>query len=91
MYAQTELQKLQNRMTFGEAEEEAGGYGDETVGMGMIGKAGSKIRMASDTKSKREFGSPVFVCSFQDGCLISTLNSFTHQSKSRKRIDYERN
>ncbi|CDZ96377.1 u4 u6 small nuclear ribonucleoprotein prp31 [Phaffia rhodozyma] len=52
LYAQTELQKLQNRMSFGEAEEEAGGYGDETVGMGMIGKAGSKIRIASDTKSK---------------------------------------
>lgn len=53
-YATTELQKLQNRMVFGEAEEEAEGFGDETVGMGMIGKAGSKVRMATDTKSKRK-------------------------------------
>lgn len=49
----TELHKMQNRMAFGEAEEEAGGYGDETIGMGMIGKAGSKVRLASDEKSKR--------------------------------------
>lgn len=42
-------------MVFGEAEEEAGGYGDETIGMGMLGKAGSKIRLASDNKSKRAF------------------------------------
>jgi hypothetical protein len=54
-HATTELQKLQNRMVFGEAEEEAGGYGDETIGMGMLGKAGSKIRLASDDKSKRTF------------------------------------
>lgn len=54
-YAQTELAKLQNRMVFGEAEEEAEGFGDETIGLGMIGKAGSKLRLGAggDTKSKR--------------------------------------
>jgi len=34
-YAQTELSKLQNRMTFGEAEEEIGAF-DQTKGLGMI-------------------------------------------------------
>lgn len=49
----TELHKQQNRMAFGEAEEEAEGFGDETIGMGMIGKSGSKVRLATDQKSKR--------------------------------------
>ncbi|KAL7415718.1 hypothetical protein BDY24DRAFT_406283 [Mrakia frigida] len=48
----TELHKQQNRMAFGEAEEEAEGFGDETIGMGMIGKSGSKVRLATDQKSK---------------------------------------
>lgn len=42
-YAQTELRKLQNRMAFGEAEEEVGAF-DQTKGMGMIGLASGKIR-----------------------------------------------
>lgn len=40
-YAQTELQKLQNRMEFGKPEEETG-VDDETVGLGMIGSG--KVR-----------------------------------------------
>ncbi|KAI0080687.1 Nop domain-containing protein [Panus rudis PR-1116 ss-1] len=40
-YAQTELRKLQNRMAFGEAEEEIGAF-DETKGLGMIGSG--KVR-----------------------------------------------
>jgi len=40
-YAQTELQKLQNRMAFGEAEEEIGAF-DQTKGLGMIGSG--KVR-----------------------------------------------
>ncbi len=40
-YAQTELRKLQNRMTFGEAEEEVGAF-DQTKGLGMMGTG--KIR-----------------------------------------------
>lgn len=61
-HAQTELQKLQNRMVFGEAEEEADGFGDETIGMGMIGKAGSKIRVATDKKSKRGWSLFFLLC-----------------------------
>ncbi|KAH8113309.1 Nop domain-containing protein [Phellopilus nigrolimitatus] len=51
-YAQTELRKLQNRMTFGEAEEEVGAF-DETKGMGMIGVASGKVRAGmGEAKSK---------------------------------------
>ncbi|KAG5635776.1 hypothetical protein H0H81_010136 [Sphagnurus paluster] len=42
-YAQTELRKLQNRMTFGEAEEEVGAF-DQTKGLGMIGVGTGKVR-----------------------------------------------
>jgi U4/U6 small nuclear ribonucleoprotein PRP31 len=42
-YAQTELRKLQNRMVFGEAEEEVGAF-DETKGLGMIGVSTGKVR-----------------------------------------------
>ncbi|KLO10148.1 Nop domain-containing protein [Schizopora paradoxa] len=51
-YAQTELRKLQNRMAFGEAEEEVGAF-DESKGLGMIGSASGKIRAsAGETKSR---------------------------------------
>ncbi|KAH8830701.1 Nop domain-containing protein [Flagelloscypha sp. PMI_526] len=51
-YAQTELRKLQNRMRFGEAEEEVGAF-DETKGMGMIGVNSGKVRAnAGDAKTK---------------------------------------
>lgn len=51
-YAMTELRKLQNRMVFGEAEEETGAY-DETRGMGMIGSASGKVRAnAGEARSK---------------------------------------
>ncbi|KAF5388090.1 hypothetical protein D9615_000240 [Tricholomella constricta] len=42
-YAQTELRKLQNRMTFGQAEEEVGAF-DQTKGLGMIGVGTGKVR-----------------------------------------------
>ncbi|KAF9469047.1 hypothetical protein BDZ94DRAFT_564435 [Collybia nuda] len=42
-YAQTELRKLQNRMSFGQAEEEVGAF-DQTKGMGMIGVGTGKVR-----------------------------------------------
>lgn len=38
--AMTDLRKAQNRMAFGKEEKE-GGYGDSTVGMGMIGQTDS--------------------------------------------------
>jgi U4/U6 small nuclear ribonucleoprotein PRP31 len=51
-YAQTELRKLQNRMVFGEAEEEVGAF-DETKGLGMIGVASGKVRAGmGEVKSK---------------------------------------
>jgi hypothetical protein len=42
-YAQTELRKLQNRMMFGEPEEEIGAF-DQTKGLGMIGVGTGKVR-----------------------------------------------
>jgi U4/U6 small nuclear ribonucleoprotein PRP31 len=51
-YAQTELRKLQNRMAFGEAEEEVGAF-DQTKGLGMIGVASGKVRAGmGEAKSK---------------------------------------
>jgi U4/U6 small nuclear ribonucleoprotein PRP31 len=51
-YAQTELRKLQNRMVFGEAEEEVGAF-DQTKGLGMIGVGTGKVRAgAGDAKSR---------------------------------------
>lgn len=51
-YAQTELRKLQNRMAFGEAEEEVGAF-DQTKGMGLIGAGTGKVRAgAADSKSR---------------------------------------
>jgi len=49
-YAQTELRKMQNRMAFGEVEEEVGAF-DETVGLGMVGQG--KVRAGeADAKSR---------------------------------------
>jgi U4/U6 small nuclear ribonucleoprotein PRP31 len=54
-YAQTELRKLQNRLAFGEAEEEAGAF-DETIGLGMIGSANGRVRAdLIDSKSKGQY------------------------------------
>lgn len=51
-YAQTELRKLQNRMVFGEAEQEVGAF-DETKGLGMIGVGTGKVRAgAGESKSR---------------------------------------
>jgi len=51
-YAQTELRKLQNRMAFGEAEEEVGAF-DQAKGLGMIGVGTGKVRAGlGEIKSK---------------------------------------
>ncbi|KIM90992.1 hypothetical protein PILCRDRAFT_59417 [Piloderma croceum F 1598] len=42
-YAQTELRKLQNRMVFGESEEEVGAF-DQTKGLGMVGAGTGRVR-----------------------------------------------
>ncbi|KAL1761486.1 hypothetical protein FB107DRAFT_286121 [Schizophyllum commune] len=54
-YAQTELRKLQNRMAFGEAEEEVGAF-DQTKGLGMIGVGTGKVRAGmGEAKSRAKF------------------------------------
>jgi U4/U6 small nuclear ribonucleoprotein PRP31 len=53
-YAMTELRKLQNRMKFGEEEEEDG-YGDETKGLGMIGSSGGRLRVSAESRSNGSF------------------------------------
>ena len=53
-YAMTDLSKQQNRMAFGQVEEEVGAY-DETRGMGMIGSSSGKVRAgAADARTKSE-------------------------------------
>ena len=44
--AVTEMRKLQNRMKFGEQEEEVG-FGDETEGLGMLSQSGSFRALAA--------------------------------------------
>lgn len=57
MNGMTELRKMQNRVKFGQEEEEVGAF-DETVGMGMIsskgesGRLGSQAGQATGTKAK---------------------------------------
>ncbi|KAI6047333.1 hypothetical protein EDC04DRAFT_2864426 [Pisolithus marmoratus] len=54
-YAQTELRKLQNRMIFGQAEEEVGAF-DQTKGLGMIGVGTGKVRAGlGEAKSRGNF------------------------------------
>lgn len=51
-YAMTELRKLQNRMAFGEQEEETGAF-DETRGLGMAGSSSGKLRqLTGESRSK---------------------------------------
>jgi len=52
-FAQTELRKLQNRMVFGQAEEETGITGEESIGLGMIGNASGKIRAEAVNKASK--------------------------------------
>lgn len=48
----TELRKLQNRMAFGQEEQEDFGF-DETKGLGMIGSSSGRLRAnAGEDRSK---------------------------------------
>lgn len=49
-YAQTELRKMQNRMVFGEAEQEVGAF-DQTKGLGMVGSG--KVRAGTGESKSR--------------------------------------
>ncbi|KAJ1658316.1 U4/U6-U5 snRNP complex subunit prp31 [Dispira simplex] len=42
--AMSELRKQQNRLVFGEAEQEADYLGEETIGLGMAGRQSGKVR-----------------------------------------------
>lgn len=53
--AQTEMRKLQNRMKFGEQEEEVG-FGDETEGLGMLTQSGSVRAFTMDKRTKAKIG-----------------------------------
>jgi len=53
--AVTEMRKLQNRMKFGEQEEEVG-FGDETEGLGMLSQSGSFRALAVDNRTKAKLG-----------------------------------
>ncbi|KAF9649338.1 Nop domain-containing protein [Thelephora ganbajun] len=73
-HAATELRKLQNRMAFGEAEEEVGAYG-ETKGLGMIGVSTGKVRAGmGDVKSKAKL-------SKANRLRTARLNSAAQQSQ----------
>lgn len=76
----TELRKLQNRMEFGKAEEEAGAF-DETKGLGMMGNSLGKVRAgAADAKSK---GSSLF-CAF----TLTSTKSYHSQIVQGEQVTY---
>ncbi len=60
-YAQTELRKLQNRMRFGEAEEEGGAF-DESIGLGMIGSSSGSGRVRAKAVDARSSGGSPRCC-----------------------------
>jgi hypothetical protein len=69
-YAQTELRKLQNRMAFGEAEEEVGAF-DQTKGLGMIGVGTGKVRAGlGEIKSRGIKKNICFVCSLAKRIIL---------------------
>ena len=70
-YAQTELRKMQNRMAFGEVEEEVGAF-DQTKGMGMIGAGTGKVRAGQGEAKSRG--------SFSIFALLVVANSYVYFS-----------
>ena len=66
----TELRKQQNRMKFGEQEEETGAY-DETTGLGMIGSSSGKVRLTgAESRSKGELALPSVAMLLADPVLL---------------------
>ena len=53
--ALTEIRRIQNRVKFGEAEEEVG-FGDETEGLGMLTQSGSIRAFTVDNRTKAKVG-----------------------------------
>jgi hypothetical protein len=90
-YATTELRKLQNRLAFGEAEEEVGAF-DETKGMGMIGSSSGKIRAGMGEAKTKGMTHRTNTCELADHPPYSqdvegqqAQNGSTDQSSSSRR------
>lgn len=88
-YAMTELRKLQNRMAFGQEEEETGAY-DETRGLGMAGSSSGKLRqLAGESRSKGE----CLACTVRDNEGINVtmliIDNITVQPKCPSQIKTE--
>lgn len=65
---------MQNRMVFGEAEEEVGAF-DQTKGLGMIGVASGKVRAGmGEAKSKGPSISPRSKVNQADICTANSQN-----------------
>jgi len=72
-------------MTFGEAEEEVGAYG-ETKGLGMIGVATGKVRAGmGDAKSKGSFS--LWSCLSSTRHSYSCLNSYSQIVQGKQTQD----
>lgn len=85
-YAQTELRKLQNRMAFGEAEEEVGAF-DETKGLGMLGSSSGKVRAnAIDSKSRGESMFLVIVMSTQRELIDACTAKMSKSNRLRTQV-----
>lgn len=66
----TELRKQQNRLKFGEAEEEVGAY-DDVQGMGMIGSSSGRVRAnMGEARSKGEHTSRFHSLDWAVSCIF---------------------
>lgn len=83
-YAMTELEKQQNRVVFGVAEEEVLVF-DETEGLGMINQNTGlgKIRAAAaDTRTKGKYYSQLLYDDIQTYCAVKPKSTAAMKSKS---------
>jgi U4/U6 small nuclear ribonucleoprotein PRP31 len=74
--AMTEMRKLQNRLKFGEAEEEIG-YGDETEGLGMLTQSGKFGSLTVDKRTKAKLGKKMQARLAQFGGIKTSLGKDT--------------
>ena len=93
-YAQTELRKLQNRMAFGEAEEEVGAF-DQTKGLGMIGSGKVRAGMG-EAKSRGTYSHSCSMCTnrilmrFGSSEIVESKQASNSCSDSRCAIEFGR-
>ncbi|KAI6152058.1 hypothetical protein BKA82DRAFT_4106605 [Pisolithus tinctorius] len=92
-YAQTELRKLQNRMVFGQPEEEVGAF-DQTKGLGMIGVGSGKVRAGMGEAKSREHQREQRNCpkrtSFAQRCLRAQPKAVLLLHRERQRFELNR-